>query len=86
MWSGDVELRGAGYANSKWEWKIQGIDLNNEISRDLYSKIEQYERQYSSTYGPKLTLTPHPHLLKQGDSKGQRRGSLFALLKMQRLF
>jgi hypothetical protein len=30
-----------------YDWKIQGIEFNNEykISRDLYSKIEQYERK-----------------------------------------
>ena len=50
----NVELRGVGYANSKWGLeKIQGIEFNNEynLARDLYLKIEQYQKNANEFLG-----------------------------------
>lgn len=44
----NVELRGVGYINIKWGLeKIQGIEFEDkyELARDLYLKIEQYQKR-----------------------------------------
>ena len=44
----NVPQRGVGYVNSKWGLeKIQGIEFDNKYSlaRDLYFKIEQYQKK-----------------------------------------
>jgi hypothetical protein len=44
----NVELRGVGYVNIKWGLeKIQGIEFEDryELARDLYLKIEQYQKK-----------------------------------------
>jgi hypothetical protein len=45
------KLRGKWYVNSKWGLEnIQGIEFDNEykLARELYSKIEKYEKEYSA--------------------------------------
>jgi hypothetical protein len=88
MCARDVELRGAGYANTNGIGRFKELNLimSNRYLGIFIQKLNNMKDSTRLLMGPKLTITPYPHLLRQGDSKGQMRGSLFALLNMRRLF
>ena len=83
-----LNFEGAGYANTNGIGRFKELNLimSNRYLGIFIQKLNNMKDSTRLLMGPKLTITPYPHLLRQGDSEGQRRGSLFALLNMQRLF
>jgi hypothetical protein len=59
------KLRGKWYVNSKWGLEnIQGIEFDNEykLARELYSKIEKYEKEYSAQVDKPVASEIHENI------------------------
>ena len=71
MCARDVELRGAGYANTNGIGRFKELNLimSNRYLGIFIQKLNNMKDSTRLLMGPKLTITPHPHLIRQDVQK-----------------